>query len=213
MARTRIKICGITRADDARAAVAAGADALGLVFYAASPRAVTVEQAAALIEAVPAAVIWVGLFVDAGRAAVAGACRRLPLQLLQFHGRERQSLCRSFGLPWVKALRVAANADLTSMMADYDMADGILLDACSERVVGGSGTVFNWQLVPSDSGHKLVLAGGLQATNVGRAIASVRPYAVDVSSGVESAAGHKDAIRMREFVAAVRATDAAGCER
>ena len=207
--RTRVKICGITRPEDGLAAVDAGADALGLVFYEPSPRAVSLEQARAVATAVPPSTCLVGLFVDAPEAVVKGACEQSLLDLLQFHGGESATYCEGFGLPWMKALRVAANTDVAAAIAGYPGAQAILLDTYSERAAGGTGERFDWSLVPDNPPLPLVLAGGLDAGNVGRAIAATRPWAVDVSGGVESAPGIKDAGKMRDFVAAVRAADRA----
>ncbi len=207
MSHTRIKICGITRSGDALAAVDAGADALGLVFYPDSPRAVSVSQAETIVAGLPPMVTLAGLFVNASAQQVRDACSRLPLGLLQFHGDETADFCSGFGLPWMKALRVAGDAPVSDMMQTYTAASAILLDTWRAGVPGGTGESFNWLLVPADSAQPLVLAGGLHAGNVGRAIALVRPYAVDVSGGVEASPGIKDVQKISEFVTAVRAAD------
>jgi len=207
VSRTRIKICGITRNCDALAAVEAGADALGLVFYADSPRAVTVSQAEAVVAGLPPMVTLVGLFVNASAEQVRDACSRLPLGLLQFHGDEPASFCSEFGLPWMKALRITGDSSVSEMMQAYTGASAILLDTWRAGVPGGTGESFDWQLVPTNLTPALVLAGGLNAENVGRAIQQVRPFAVDVSGGVEASAGIKDVLKISEFVTAVRTAD------
>ncbi len=207
MPRTRIKICGITRQSDARAAVKAGADALGLVFYPDSPRAVTLTEAEAVVAALPPSVCLVGLFVDAEPELVTEACEALPLSMLQFHGNEKQAYCRDFGLPWMKALRVAPDTDVEAAMEDYSEANAILLDTWRAGIAGGTGESFDWNKVPRETGRTLVLAGGLRPNNVAEAIAAAHPYAVDVSGGVEASPGLKDAGKIAEFIAAVAAAD------
>ena len=200
----RSKICGITRIEDARLAVAAGADAIGLVFYAPSPRAVTVAQAREILAALPPFVTSVGLFVNAPRAEIEAVLREVPLDLLQFHGDETPQDCRDFGRPYIKALRVRPEDDINACCAHYADAAGILLDTFVPGVPGGTGERFDWSLVPADAPLPLILAGGLDAGNVAEAIAQVRPYAVDVSGGVEASKGIKDATKVQSFVAAVR---------
>ncbi len=207
MPRTRIKICGITRQSDARAAVEAGADALGLVFYPDSPRAVTLAEAEAVVVALPPSVCLVGLFVDAEPELVTEACEALPLSMLQFHGNEKQAYCRDFGLPWMKALRIAPDTDVEAAMEDYSEANAILLDTWRAGMAGGTGASFDWNKVPRQTGRTLVLAGGLRPDNVAEAIAAAHPYAVDVSGGVEVSPGLKDAGKIAEFIAAVAAAD------
>jgi phosphoribosylanthranilate isomerase len=204
---TRIKICGITRPDDARAVVDSGADAVGLVFYAGSPRAVTVEQAAAIVQAVSPFVTVVALFVDEPAQNVERTLQALPVDLLQFHGDENSDYCRSFNRPWLKALRVRSGVDVTGAASRFAGARGILLDSWQEGVPGGTGKTFDWQLAQGSSSLPVVLAGGLNPGNVGAAIRQLRPAAVDVSGGVESAPGVKDPVKIRQFVAAVRAAD------
>jgi len=187
--------------------VEAGADALGLVFYADSPRAVTVSQAEAVVAGLPPMVTLVGLFVNASAEQVRDACSRLPLGLLQFHGDEPASFCSEFGLPWMKALRITGDSSVSEMMQAYTGASAILLDTWRAGVPGGTGESFDWQLVPTNLTPALVLAGGLNAENVGRAIQQVRPFAVDVSGGVEASAGIKDVQKISEFVTAVRTAD------
>ncbi|CAG2150946.1 phosphoribosylanthranilate isomerase [Cupriavidus plantarum] len=230
--RTRIKICGLTREQDVAAAVDAGADAIGLVFYPGSPRHVDVARAAALAERVPPFVSVVGLFVNADAEEVAHVAERVPLTLLQFHGDETPQQCtdiaRRCRLPFVRAARVRQGLDLVEFGHQYADAAGLLLDAFVEGY-GGGGHVFDWTLIPApwlppapSSGRptgtpdslaandapRIVLSGGLNAQNVTEAVARVRPYAVDVSSGVEAAKGVKDAARIAAFVRAVRSADA-----
>ncbi|WP_296269790.1 phosphoribosylanthranilate isomerase [Pseudomonas sp. UBA6323] len=208
--RVRSKICGITRVEDALAAVEAGADAIGLVFYAKSPRAVSVEQAATIVQAVPPFVTCVGLFVNMPRDQLLAVLQQVPLDLLQFHGDESPADCEGYGRPYIKALRVRPDEDLAATMAPYAGARGILLDTFVEGVPGGTGAAFDWSLVPQDAGKPIILAGGLEASNVAAAIRQVRPYAVDVSGGVEVSKGIKDAERIRAFVQAVHDTQCDG---
>lgn len=202
--RTRIKICGITRAEDARIAVGLGADAIGLVFYAPSPRNVGVDQARAIIAAIPPFVTIVGLFVDPAEDEVTSVLRRCSLGLLQFHGDEAPDFCCRFGLPYIKAARVRANADLVQYLAPYHAAQGWLLDAYHERLYGGTGAPFDWKLIPRDLARPVILSGGLTPDNVGAAVREIRPWAVDVSSGVEAAKGVKDAAKIAAFIAGVK---------
>ena len=204
MTAVRVKICGITRVEDALAAAAAGADAIGLVFYAGSPRAVGVEQARAIIAALPPFVTTVGLFVDAGRDELAHILASVPLDLLQFHGDESAEQCEGFGRPYIKALRVRAGDDIVARVADYPGAQGILLDAYVEGVPGGTGEAFDWSLIPQRLSKPLILAGGLRPDNVAAAVAQVRPYAVDVSGGVEASKGIKDAQKVGAFIRVAR---------
>ncbi len=199
MARTRIKICGITRVEDAAQAVAAGADAIGLVFYAKSPRAVTVAKARAIVASVPAFVTCVGLFVDAPAAEVEAVLAEVPLDLLQFHGDESPEYCSGFGRPWIKALRVRPGLDLLEAARVYGEGRGLLLDAYKPGIPGGTGEVFDWQLIPDSLPLPVVLAGGLDAANIATAIRAVRPFAVDVSGGVELSKGIKDPAKILAF--------------
>lgn len=196
----RVKICGITRRGDLAAACEAGADALGFVFYAKSPRHLTIDRAAALLGAMPPFVQSVGLFVDAEPAFVEAVLKAAPLDLLQFHGSEPPSYCRSFGRPYLKAVRMREGTDLVKYCADFDDARALLLDAYVPGVPGGTGERFDWGLIPADLPKPLVLSGGLNPDNVAEAVQSVRPWAVDVSSGVEAAPGIKDAARVAAFV-------------
>lgn len=205
--RTRVKICGITRIEDALAAARAGADAIGLVFYAPSPRAVTAAQAQAICAALPPFVSTVGLFVDAEPAAVAAVLQQVPLDLLQFHGDETAEYCRQFARPFLKAVRMREATDVAALRAQFNQARALLLDTYRAGVPGGTGEVFDWRRVPPALAAQIVLAGGLNPDNVGAAIQQARPYAVDVSGGVESAAGIKDIARINAFIAAVERAD------
>ncbi|HRP22599.1 MAG TPA: phosphoribosylanthranilate isomerase [Thauera sp.] len=206
MSRTRIKICGLTRPEDVRAAVEAGADAIGFVFYPPSPRAVDIEQAAELAALLPPFVSSVGLFVNARQDEVDAVLARVPLQLLQFHGDEAESDCARHGRPWIKAARMRPGVDLLEFSSFHPRASGILVDAFVEGY-GGGGKTFDWSLIPDGFGRPLVLSGGLDADNVTEAVRRVRPWAVDVSSGVESAKGIKDAAKIAAFIAGVRHAD------
>ncbi|WJW76836.1 phosphoribosylanthranilate isomerase [Thiohalobacter sp. IOR34] len=201
--RVRVKICGITRPEDARAAAEAGADALGLVFYARSPRAVTAEQAAALCAGLPPFVTSVGLFVDPAAEEVRRVLEGVPLDLLQFHGDEPADFCRQFGRPYLKALAMRPDVDIAARVADYPDAAGILLDAWHPAVPGGSGETFDWDRIPRELAKPVVLAGGLHPGNVAEAIERTRPWAVDVSSGVEADKGIKDPALIRAFIRGV----------
>lgn len=203
MHRTRIKICGLTREEDVRAAVSAGTDAIGFVFYPPSPRFVSFERAAELARLIPPFVTTVGLFVNAGRDYVENALEAVPLQVLQFHGDETEADCVGYGLPYIKAGRMRPGLDLLKYAASFPCAQGLLLDAFVEGY-GGGGETFDWSLIPSGLPLPLILSGGLHAGNVAEAVRCVQPWAVDVSSGVEAAKGIKDADRITEFVAGVQ---------
>jgi len=205
--RTRVKICGITRPGDAVAAARAGADAIGLVFYPPSPRFLNVERAREVRDALPPFVQAVALFVNPDPAQVAQVIGRVHPALLQFHGEETPAFCGQFGLPYVKACRVAPGVDLLKYLAEFPAASGWLLDAHVEEY-GGVGASFDWSLVPQRLERPLVLSGGLTRENVGAAVRRVKPWAVDVSSGVESAKGIKDAAKIAAFIAEVRNADA-----
>ncbi len=204
MHTVRSKICGITRIEDALAAADAGADAIGLVFYAKSPRAVDVRQARAIMAELPPFVTTVGLFVNASRCELNEILKALPLDLLQFHGDETPAECDGYQRPWIKALRVRPGDDLEAACQHYANARGILLDTYVPGVPGGTGEAFDWSLVPQRLSKPIILAGGLSAANVGQAISEVRPFAVDVSGGVEQAKGVKDAAKIAAFVRAVK---------
>ena len=201
---TAIKICGITREQDALAAAHCGANAVGFVFYAKSPRAVTPARAAALMRVLPPFVTSVALFVDADVAAVKHTMAMARADLLQFHGDESPAYCRQFGVPYLKALRVRPGVDLLQYARDYHDAKALLLDAYVEGTPGGTGATFDWALIPKNLPLPVVLSGGLTPENVTAAIKAVRPWAVDVSSGVESARGIKDAAKIAAFVTGVR---------
>ena len=205
--RTRIKICGIRRESDVEAAVEAGADAIGLVFFAPSPRHLSVSRAAELARALPAFVTPVGLFVNAALPEVEAAVAAIPGLMLQFHGDETPGFCARFARPYLKAVRMVPGVDLLDSSRRFASAQALLLDAPVEAY-GGGGKVFDWSLVPASVARPVVLSGGLHAGNVIPGIQQVRPWAVDVSSGVESTRGVKDAALIRGFCEAVREADA-----
>jgi phosphoribosylanthranilate isomerase len=205
--RTRIKLCGFTREADVDAAVAAGADALGFNLYAKSARYVPLARALELARALPPFVTPVLLFVNATRAEVCAAAEAVPHALLQFHGDESRADCEAPGRPYLRAVRMAPGVDLLDCAAQFPTAAALLLDAHVEGY-GGGGKVFDWSLLPTAVASPLVLSGGLNPANVIDGVLAVRPYAVDVSSGVESAKGIKDAAMMRRFCEAVREADA-----
>ena len=207
MFRTRVKICGIRRLEDAQAAVDAGADALGFVFYEKSPRAVTPMQAAEIIAQLPAFVSSVGLFVNAPAEELQEALAVCPLDLLQFQGDESPAFCEAVGHPYLRALRMRDSVDVNAAARDYSGARAILLDSYKPGVPGGTGETFNWQQIPAQRNFPLLLAGGLRSDNVAAAIASCHPWAVDVSGGVESEPGIKCAERIRQFIQAVTEAD------
>ncbi len=204
---TRIKICGITRAEDAQAAAQAGADAVGLVFYGCSPRHVGIAQAAQLAAVLPPFVTGVGLFVNAEAAFVREVLAQVPLDLLQFHGDEPPGYCVQFARPYIKAIRVRAGVDLLQCASDFRGARGLLFDAHVEGVPGGTGATFDWNLIPRSLPLPVILSGGLDADNVAAAIRQVRPWAVDVSSGVEAGRGIKDAAKIVRFIQEVKQED------
>jgi len=198
--RVRVKICGITRVEDALTAVAQGADAIGLVFYAPSPRAVSIEQAATIAKQMPAFVSVVGLFVNAEERFVKEVTSRVQLDLLQFHGDETPEQCAQYGLPFIKAVRVKSDTNLVQYAKDYSASRALLLDTYTEGVAGGTGHVFDWGLIPPDLNKPVVLAGGLTVENVALAIKQVKPYAVAVSGGVEASKGIKDVAKIAAFM-------------
>jgi len=185
-------------------AAAAGADALGMVFYAPSPRHVGLDLARAIMDAIPPFVAVVGLFVDPAQEEVESVLRHCALGALQFHGDETPEFCRRFRLPYLKAARVRKGADLIQYLTPYHDAQGWLLDAYHDSLYGGTGATFDWKLIPRDLARPVILSGGLTPDNVGTAVRQVRPWAVDVSSGVESAKGVKDAAKIAAFIAGVK---------
>jgi len=197
--RTRVKICGITRRQDAEFAVEMGADALGLVFYPPSPRAVSIAQAREIIDGLPPFVSIVALFVDAEPSDVYACIEALPIALLQFHGNESVGYCEQFGRPYLKAIRMQENTDLDEMVSQYASATAILLDSYQAGIPGGTGKVFDWSLIKKIN-KPLILAGGLDVGNVASAIEQIQPYAVDVSGGVEQAKGIKDKQKITAFM-------------
>jgi phosphoribosylanthranilate isomerase len=202
--RTRVKICGITRVADALDAIALGADALGFVFYAPSPRAVSAQTVQNIVAQLPPFVSTVGLFVDATPQEVQSVLAQVPLSLLQFHGDETNEYCQQFGVPWIKALRMEPDSDILAKIAQYPNAQGILLDAWHPHLKGGTGQTFDWRHWPH-SDKALILAGGLTPENVTEAIHFTKPYAVDVSGGVEASKGIKEFTLLQAFMAGVNA--------
>lgn len=200
---TRAKICGITRVEDALAAVAHGANAIGLVFYEKSSRQVSMSRAAEIVASLPPFVAAVGLFVDAEMDLVHDVQQQVRLDFLQFHGDESPDYCQAFDFPYIKALRVRPGLNLLQYAADFASARALLLDAYQEGVAGGTGRTFDWDLIPAGLPKPVILAGGLNAANVGAAIRRVRPYAVDVSGGVEREKGIKDAAKIAAFMRGV----------
>lgn len=197
----RVKICGITRELDLYAACDAGADALGFVFYEKSPRNVSAMAAAALVRELPPFVQSVGLFVNADPAFIEAVLETVPLDLLQFHGDESPADCARYGRPYIKAVRVNRDTDLLKCATDFEDARGLLLDAYVPGVPGGTGERFDWSLIPEKMPKAVILSGGLTPENVAEAVEQVRPWAVDVSSGVEMAKGIKDAHKIAQFIA------------
>jgi phosphoribosylanthranilate isomerase len=205
--RTRVKICGITSVADAAAVVQCGADALGLVFHPNSPRYVDILQAREIAESVSPFVTVVGLFVNAPPDAIQQIIANVPLALLQFHGDEENGLCNSFGLPFIKSIAMREGIDVLSLMEPYPDARGFLLDAWQPRLYGGGGETFDWKMLPESSPRPVILAGGLTPENVATAINTAHPYAVDVSSGVESRKGIKSAAKIAAFMKGVENSD------
>lgn len=205
--RTRVKICGITSVSDGLAAARHGADAIGLIFYPPSPRLVTLERAREIAASLPAFVARVAVFVNPAAADVDAVIRACRPDLLQFHGEEAADFCRSFGVPYLRALRVRPGVDLLESLSPFGDAAGWLLDAYRQELYGGTGEAFDWELIPRELARPLILSGGLDVENLGAAIRRVRPWAVDVSSGVEAAKGVKDERRIAAFMEAVRSAD------
>lgn len=198
--RVRVKICGITRVEDALVAVRNGADAIGLVFYAPSPRNVSIAQAQEIANKIPAFVTVVALFVNAEASFINEVISQVKIDLLQFHGDETPEECAQYRLPFIKAIRVKLDTNLVQCSTDFSAAKALLLDTYTEGVAGGTGHVFDWNLIPSQLTKSVILAGGLTSDNVAQAIAQVRPYAVDVSGGVEVSKGIKDAAKIAAFM-------------
>lgn len=198
--RVRAKICGITNLDDALQAIEAGADALGFVFYAPSPRYISIERAVQICEKLPPFVSRVGLFVDASREQIEQACDSLALDLLQFHGDESETDCLGFSRSYIKAIRVQTGSDFQQAETAFPSAKAILVDAYKPGVPGGTGERFDWSLLPANRSKPLILAGGLNEKNIYQAIQSVRPYAVDVSGGVEQTKGKKNHQLVSQFL-------------
>ena len=206
--RTRVKICGITRAQDAADVAALGGDAIGLVFFPESPRAVTAAQAAEIVTGVPVFVTVVGLFVNAAPAKIHAVLKKVRIDVLQFHGDESPEECRAYGRPYIKAIAMRKNRDVHTYARGYADAAGLLLDSYSEGSPGGgTGRVFDWSQVPANLGRPLILAGGLTPENIAEAIRQTRPYAVDVSGGVESTKGIKNAAKIAAFIRGVNSVE------
>jgi len=205
----RVKFCGMTRAEDARAAAALGVDAIGLIFHPPSPRAVDADRAAAVVDGLAPFVTRVGVFVDPRPGAVEQVLARVPLDLLQFHGDEPPELCAAYGRPWIKAVAMRSRDDALAAARRYAGASALLLDTWSAQRRGGTGRAFDWSQVPQQLDRPVLLAGGLVAGNVADAIRAVRPYAVDTASGVESAPGVKDHDKMKAFMKEVTRGQAA----
>ncbi len=201
--RTRVKICGITRVEDAVSAVNSGVDAIGLVFYAQSQRFVSVGQAQKIVAAIPPFVSVVGLFVNALEAEIETVLSKVRLDILQFHGDETVTECEQINLPYYKAIRVKADTNLLQYAVEFSSAKALLLDAHTESEFGGTGLTFDWNLIPKSLTKPIILAGGLTVENVEKAIQEVKPYAVDVSGGVEITKGIKDAAKIAAFMQGV----------
>jgi len=208
--RTRVKICGITRPEDGVEAARLGVDAIGLVFYEKSPRNVTLQQARAVCDALPGFVSVVALFLNPQAKQVGSVLAECPIDVIQFHGKESADFCRSFSRPYIKALGMAGKNDLVAQVSSYHDAKGLLLDSHETGAAGGTGEAFNWDLIPQEYRQSIILAGGLKPDNVADAIRSIHPYAVDLSSGVETEPGIKDATLMAQLMNEVRQVD---CER
>lgn len=202
MHRVRIKICGITRVEDAVYAAELGADAIGLVFYPGSPRCIDIAGAKLIIAALPPFVSKVGLFVDQDKTEIRSVLEKLPLDYLQFHGSESPGVCAAYNIPYIKSITMKAGVDLTLEARKYAGAACLLLDSHVAGTPGGTGRQFDWSRIPSSLEKPVILAGGLSPANVRSAIATVRPYGVDVSSGVEKSRGVKDREKLAAFIRA-----------
>jgi len=205
--RTRVKICGFTRPDDARTAALLGVDAIGLVFYPRSPRHVEIAQAQTIVAALPPFVSVVGLFVDEAPDRVREVLTQVRIDLLQFHGDENPAYCEAFGQAYIKAIRMKSGTDLLQVASEYRTALGLLLDADDPQAKGGTGTSFDWAMIPAGCPLPVILAGGLKLENVNEALGRVKPYGVDVSSGVEAGKGIKDVDKMAAFLKEVQDFD------
>jgi phosphoribosylanthranilate isomerase len=205
--RTRVKICGFTRAEDAVYAAHLGVDAIGLVFYPASPRHVEIEQAVRIVNALPAFTTVVALFVDEQEARIREVLAEVPVDCLQFHGDEPAEACRAYGKRYIKAIRMHDGIDICALTLHYHDAAGLLLDAYHPGAKGGTGSQFDWELIPKQCNLPIILAGGLDGNNAKQAVQTVRPYALDVSSGVEAEKGVKDTLKMAAFIKQVNESD------
>lgn len=203
ISRTRIKICGITRREDALTVIEAGADALGLVFVKASPRYVTIEQAQELLSSLPAFINKVGLFVNSDSAEIRNVISKVSLDYLQFHGDEKEAFCAQFSKPYIKAIRIKPETNLLETISEFKSAAAILIDAWHPDLAGGTGETFDWSLLsklPGENIPVLIVAGGLDPENVSSAVHMLKPYAVDVSSGVEDSPGIKSKVKIQNFI-------------
>lgn len=203
MTRIRVKVCGLCTLADAEHAIIAGADAIGMVFYSKSPRYISISDAQEIVSHIPPFASTVGLFVNSSSDTVRNVLSEVPLDLLQFHGDEDESFCKSFNRPYIKAVRVKTDTDLLQICHQYSSARGILLDSYKKGTPGGTGETFDWSMIPSKLPLPVILAGGLDANNVAEAVSAVHPWAVDVSSGVEHSAGKKDRQKVEQFIRAV----------
>ena len=200
MSRTRVKICGITNLKDAELAIAAGADAIGLVFYENSPRYIEIDKAEHIVNQSAPFINFVGLFVDAEETFIQKVLDQVAISTLQFHGQESEQACAMYNRPYIKAIRVTESIDLSAQCQHYKSAAGLLLDTYVKDIPGGTGLSFNWDLIPQNMEKPIILAGGLDETNVKSAIKQVQPYAVDVSGGVEKEKGIKDPVKINNFI-------------
>lgn len=205
--RTRTKICGFTRVDDAVVAAKLGVDAIGLVFYPPSPRNIDLEQAVEIVNALPAFVSVVALFVDEREDRIKEILSRVSIDCIQFHGNEAAADCRIYNNPYIKAIRMKQGLDIIKISTDYQDASALLLDAYHPGIQGGSGSQFDWDLIPENNSVPIILAGGLDEGNAEQAVKKVRPYALDVSSGVEITKGIKDVAKMAAFIEAINEGD------
>jgi len=205
--RTRVKICGFTQVQDAVDAANLGVDAIGLVFYPPSPRNVSIEKAVEIVKALPAFVTVVALFVDETETRIREVLNNVAIDCIQFHGDETVQQCRLYNKPYMKAIRMKPELDVMALAEEYSDASALLLDAYHPGVKGGSGSKFDWDLIPNNCSLPVILAGGLQMDNAKQAVQSVKPYALDVSSGVESSKGIKDVAKMAAFIQAINEGD------